>query len=563
MNDICHPRPAVAISLRRPPLLALVLVPLLARAVTAQEWKPVRVWVAGSERSTWVVAGSAPLGGREPILQFWHIGESKTPTAVPVQTVFNPAVSGRPLRLAADVEALRILYPDFSVYYHYGNRRASVGVLWREQAAEPPAAWAGAADRAEFWAVAATASLSAPTTVETVLDGEPTVPAWAAAEPGGPRWTLLHLAGGIWRRLPMPPEPQTGDRFWLAAHSATLHLFWRDAEGALWCVSRRDGEWGSAARVRPSAVEWVAGWAGAVDSGPVFVVGEPAAEGRVTLRLMRYRDGAWQDEGLARDGTEVLALDPTTGDAAVARGRLAVVRLSTKGEVEFGLADLGTSPAVRFTSLRLGETSNPAVRSNWEEALVMGLLMGMVTMLLWSRRERLVRPATLPQGVAPALVSRRVLAAVLDLLPALLLVTAIAVPLMHSRMDDTPTTLDWASLQERAADPRLQSLFAPMQYSVILLYGVWCLAWELAIGTTPGKLVFKCRVLSSTGEPPRVRQVLIRNAVRVVEFALGSPGLLVTFMTMMLVSRNRQRIGDLLADTVVVEPAAAPPPPAE
>jgi len=541
----------------------LVLISLLTPTVAAQEWKPVRVWVAGSERSAWVVAGSAAAGSREPILQFWHIGESKTPTAVPVQTVFNPAVSGRPLRLAADVEALRILYPDLSVYYHYGNRRASVGALWKEQAAEPPAAWAGDAARVEFWAVAAGASLSVPATVEAAADGEATVPAWVASEPDGSRWTLLHLAAGVWRRVPMPPEPQTGERFWLAAHSSVVYLFWRDAEGGLWCVPRREGQWGSAALVRPRGVEWTFGWAGATDSGPVFLVGEPAAEGRVALRLMRYREGAWADEGLARDGTEVLTFDPETGDAALARGRLAVVRLSMRGEVEFGQADLTASPALRFSPLRLGETTAPAARSNWEEALVMGLLMGLVTMLLWSRRERLVRPAALPQGVAPALVSRRVAAAVLDLLPPFLLVTAVAVPLVHSRMGDMPPTLDWASLQERAADPQFQSLLAPMQYSAILLYGVWCLAWELAIGTTPGKLLFKCRVLSSTGEPPRPRQILIRNAVRVVEFALGSPGLLVTFMTMMLVSRNRQRIGDLLADTVVVEPAAAPPPPVE
>ncbi len=535
---------------------------LLAGSASAQDWKPARVWVAGSERTTWVVAGSGGVDGKKPVLQFWYVGGSKETTASPTQNAFNPAVNGAPVCLAADAEALRILYPDLSVYDHYGERRASLGALWKEQAEEPPVAWAGNATSAEFWAVAATASLSVPTTGEVPLEDGPPATAPAAVEPA-PRWTLLYLTAGVWRRMPLPAAAEAGERFWLAPHANALHLFWLDDAGVLQTADRRDGEWTAAERVGAVA-GFVTGWAGAAGSGPVFVMGEAASADRVTLRLLRHRDGAWRDEGLARDGTEVLVLDPMTAGVAIARGRLAVARLSAAGQVEFGLADLAMSPSVRFTPLRLGLTTAPATRSDWAEAVVMGLLMGLVTMLLWSRRDRMVATAALPQGVALAPISRRVFATLLDILPAFLLVTVIALPFMYSRLGGLPPTLDLVALQERAADPQLQPLLAPVHYGVILLYGVWCLIWELSIGTTPGKLLFKCRVLSSTGEPPRPRQILIRNAIRVVEFALGSPGLLITFMTMMLVTRNRQRIGDLLADTVVVEPAAAtPPPPAE
>jgi uncharacterized RDD family membrane protein YckC len=81
--------------------------------------------------------------------------------------------------------------------------------------------------------------------------------------------------------------------------------------------------------------------------------------------------------------------------------------------------------------------------------------------------------------------------------------------------------------------------------------------WELATGATPGKMLFGCRVLGINGAPPLTRQIVVRNAARVLEL-LAWPLLLLTLMSMGVLTRNRQRIGDLLADTMVVEPGERP-----
>jgi uncharacterized RDD family membrane protein YckC len=57
----------------------------------------------------------------------------------------------------------------------------------------------------------------------------------------------------------------------------------------------------------------------------------------------------------------------------------------------------------------------------------------------------------------------------------------------------------------------------------------------------------------------------VRNVVRTVMVGLGPPGLIITLMTMIILTRNRQRVGDLLARTLVIEPAppAKEPPPGD
>jgi uncharacterized RDD family membrane protein YckC len=88
-----------------------------------------------------------------------------------------------------------------------------------------------------------------------------------------------------------------------------------------------------------------------------------------------------------------------------------------------------------------------------------------------------------------------------------------------------------------------------------LIYAGWCTAFELFGAAPPGKRLLRCAVVSETAEKPSNYQIVIRNAARLVElFPLLQfwPFLLLVFMT-----RNRQRLGDLLAHTIVVERAVA------
>ena len=81
---------------------------------------------------------------------------------------------------------------------------------------------------------------------------------------------------------------------------------------------------------------------------------------------------------------------------------------------------------------------------------------------------------------------------------------------------------------------------------VFAVYGTF---FEQILGATPGKRIAGLAVVCAGGEPRRFGPVLVRNLARVVEFQFYPLALLV------VLTPSRQRLGDLLGGTVVVEPS--------
>jgi len=74
---------------------------------------------------------------------------------------------------------------------------------------------------------------------------------------------------------------------------------------------------------------------------------------------------------------------------------------------------------------------------------------------------------------------------------------------------------------------------------------------EWLLGTTPGKLIFRLRVRQMSGERCTAAQTAVRTLLRLLEvnpllFGAIPAGIAI------LITKRRQRIGDLLAGTVVV-----------
>jgi uncharacterized RDD family membrane protein YckC len=79
----------------------------------------------------------------------------------------------------------------------------------------------------------------------------------------------------------------------------------------------------------------------------------------------------------------------------------------------------------------------------------------------------------------------------------------------------------------------------------------YCTLCEALFARTPGKAVVRCCVVNEAGGKCEFAVIVVRNLVRWVElFPLFQ--LWPTFI-LMLFTRNRQRLGDLLARTIVVE----------
>lgn len=90
----------------------------------------------------------------------------------------------------------------------------------------------------------------------------------------------------------------------------------------------------------------------------------------------------------------------------------------------------------------------------------------------------------------------------------------------------------------------------------ILLLCLFVLSWFYNVffemgkrAATPGQRMMKLKVASVSGAPVRLPQSLIRNMLRVIDFM---PGFYLFGLTCCLFTRRFQRLGDLVADTVVV-----------
>lgn len=161
------------------------------------------------------------------------------------------------------------------------------------------------------------------------------------------------------------------------------------------------------------------------------------------------------------------------------------------------------------------------------------------------------RPFTLPPTVRPARLLRRLAAGLTDLLPFSLIAGLIFRP--PPEILEKPLNFDnFAEVVNK-----MQQLDSSA-YCVILTivsYIAYCILMEYRSGTTLGKRLFKLRVVGNEGARPHLREVVLRNLLKGVE--LMPPQVLLLFP---LINRNRQRLGDLFAQTAVVEQLKTPPP---
>lgn len=143
----------------------------------------------------------------------------------------------------------------------------------------------------------------------------------------------------------------------------------------------------------------------------------------------------------------------------------------------------------------------------------------------------------------------RFLALTMDLM---LQVTVVAVIALAAALFARPLVQALAALRlERAADIVALSLLALLWFSLFFGYFIiFELAWN---GQTPGKRALGIRVVRDEGFPVDAGAAIIRNVVRVVEFAVG---FYVISALVTLLSPENKRPGDFAAGTIVVRDRA-------
>lgn len=547
----------------------LMTIFLLAAPVAhGEEWQASRVWTTGSDSHTWVIGAADTADSVLPLMQIWYTGKAIPRSTAPSLLATLPPISGNPLFVGADNSALHVLFADLSQCDYRPDKPLSPGPAWNLQSRKPPLAWCGDASLESVWAVVENDGLVQPTTTaiqDDDSDGDDvdeiaaSAPTTLPSQPATAH-TLLHLRGGVWSRANGPESADHGEQFWLAARSGIVHLFWRQGQ-SIFESSLKEGHWSSPRTVLTDA-EIKLAWAGITKEHPVMAVGVPTDDGRMQLHLHASDvSGTWSRLGIARENDEYLSLDPVRCGVSIGQGQLNIVRIGKGGTVEFGAGDVATLAPIRFAPLSL-RRPDAEFTSDWRDSLSLAMALMILTVVMWTRRQQLTGEIILPQGFIPSAVWRRLMATVLDFAPAALILTPWAI----KAVPELSQIADIQSLRDRIDEPGMQEKLMPVQTATFIVYGLWCMIWELIINTTPGKYLFGCRVLSVSGEKPLAKQIVVRNVVRALMVGIGPPGWIITLMMMGMLSRNRQRVGDLMAGTVVVEegmPEEEQPPPAD
>jgi uncharacterized RDD family membrane protein YckC len=356
---------------------------------------------------------------------------------------------------------------------------------------------------------------------------------------------LMHLQNDRWEKVDLPDDWPDDARVWLAMPQPLA------SKPVI--VTMRPGERGERIRAyRWRDQAWVATDYNLVDdtlpgTGELQVMGMLSTlvvarrieeAGRLSVQL-----SVLSPEGVVPLGRVSLDSSETRTHWAIAPfgDRVAVIVKSPaalqQGRLRWSLIDLQGN--VVEDAVAVFERKPRALERVTEHVLLVGaLVIATLIMFVFWRRDPQWNQLELPELLVLADPARRALAAVTDLLPCLYLASLafddVGIRTMLSHWPMWSSAATWASM-------------APAGLAILIFVAYTTFA-EMFTARTIGKAIFGLRVTGLRGEPPNIWQVMLRNAMKGLE--LIAPLLLI----LPLIGPFRQRLGDLVARTVIVAP---------
>ncbi len=330
----------------------------------------------------------------------------------------------------------------------------------------------------------------------------------------------------------------------LLVHDGTVHIIYASEEGSpVWVhqVSESAPSTWSNSLTIPFESTPTAITSSMVEGSPVIAVALRQQEG-IGVRAMTLQENQWIAAPLLQheSGTVhfaqplALALSGTT---------LAVATLDQGRNVDLGRWSWSTGDcieppsAVRSISPQAPQLISRTTRHLIEYAVLIAIL---VSLFLWRRGSvLLVAPLATGQTFAPLL--RRLAAVMIDLL----ILSPVWMLALYALWNAEGLTLTELNLRVRSpdADLGIMSFFFP---AVGFILGVYATIFEFVTTSTPGKRAVGIQVLGQDGKASSFGAIFWRNAMRVVEFEF------VPLVLLMALTPSRQRLGDIVARTIVV-----------
>lgn len=280
-----------------------------------------------------------------------------------------------------------------------------------------------------------------------------------------------------------------------------------------------------------------------VEGAPLLIV---SRDNSAVATLRRRTDG-WVSGGTLRVDGAVWA-PPAVDTAFGAFGEhLVGVWLSDDGKfrsAEWNPAnDEAIGGAVILRGLSPGESPQGVGKSR--RTVAYGFLIGVLVVVFLRRRGSIITAAGLKTNQRLVGHGRRLLAFCLDGLLFSPFVGFVFAP--WSRHFDMSMDL---TAQTEVLDAAAWNEFTWRWVLAVFLFAAYACVFEVWWQATPGKRILGCRVVTEHGERCRLLQVILRNVLRCVELFPFFE--LVSTLVLVLLTRNRQRLGDLISGTIVV-----------
>ncbi|MDY6913909.1 MAG: RDD family protein [Planctomycetota bacterium] len=197
-----------------------------------------------------------------------------------------------------------------------------------------------------------------------------------------------------------------------------------------------------------------------------------------------------------------------------------------------------------------------------QEYVQWGALAALLIPMLFLRRRTLPMPFALPVNIIPGSLPKRALAGAIDLLLFVAISSTTMLLLQPEAVEElrkiAEQRLSVRQTMELIRQSELAGRLIIASIAARLMYVAYCIVMEYRLGATLGKMLMSLRVVGDAGKRPDFRGVFLRNVTKIMEFSWP---LLPLLLIVPILSRRRQRIGDMIARTAVVETVERPVPP--
>ncbi len=370
-------------------------------------------------------------------------------------------------------------------------------------------------------------------------------PVTLAAEPSR-RAVLYVYHHPEWRRLAeLPVEPPAGGSAELVVPAAGPAVLLRGSAGQVLGLYRyAEGQWLSldVPELGPgSLAQWLL-----APKGTLTLAGTSRTEAGRQVWLRRLGPDGWTEPSLLAQRDQPLTLEP---QAPVALAEVSdTIALAWQGADQWLFATVGPQDRLNLVTPidALGTEAQPPPwleNRGWILLVLVALLMG-----LWVLRQRQMggRPFLLPPRQRPASWAKRILAFLLDVTPFVLLVSwAMDLP----EVDTQALLAVWRDNRWPGGDATRWLLANLLSLGGYVVYAIVA---ETLFGATLAKRLLGMRVVGDGGGRPELLAVVVRNLSKLMEV---QPVLIIVFLVWPMLTRYRQRFGDVIARTAVIDRA--------